>query len=183
MNETVTVKRDKDESKRDTAPAAVPSRSEAQWPSFTGMRGEVERLFDQFARSMIPSWRRSPEIGAPLNFETAFGFGIPAVEVVEKDKEFQLTAELPGMEARDVEISVSGDVLTIKGEKKEEKETKEKSYYLSERRYGSFQRSFQLPGGADAGKISAKMEKGVLSISMPKSKDALNQKRTIPIVA
>jgi HSP20 family protein len=181
MNETVTVKRENDEGKRDTDPAAVPSRTEAQWRSLTGMRGDVERLVDQFARGMFPTWRRSAEVGAPWNFETAFGLSVPAVEVVEKDKEFQVTAELPGMEARDVEISVSGDVLTIKGEKKEEKETKEKSYYFSERRYGSFQRSFQLPGGADAGKITANMEKGVLSISMPKSKDALNQKRTIPI--
>jgi HSP20 family protein len=72
-------------------------------------------------------------------------------------------------------------MLAIKGDKKEEKETKEKNYHFSERRYGSFQRSFTLPEGVDTNKIAAKLEKGVLSLTLPKTKDAVEKQRTIPI--
>jgi HSP20 family protein len=76
---------------------------------------------------------------------------------------------------------VSGDVLTIKGEKVEEKEEKQKNTYLSERRYGSFQRSFQLPSGVDLDKVAATFEKGVLRITLPKTAEAVTQQKKIPI--
>jgi HSP20 family protein len=106
---------------------------------------------------------------------------VPAVDVVEKEKEYQLLAELPGLDEKDVEVSVADDILTIKGEKKEEKEEKAKNYYVSERRYGTFQRSFQLPAGVDAEKIEANFQKGVLTVTLPKAPEALKKEKKIAI--
>jgi HSP20 family protein len=105
----------------------------------------------------------------------------PAIDVVEKEKAYELTAELPGMDDKNIEVAVSDNRLIIKGEKKEEKEEKEKNYYLSERRYGSFQRSFDLPAGVEADKIDAKFSKGVLTITLPKSAEAQKKQRKIAV--
>ena len=95
-----------------------------------------------------------------------------------------MTAELPGLDAADIDVKFAHNVLTISGEKKEEKEEKKekkKDYYLSERRYGSFQRSFQLPDGIDAGKIEAKFDKGILKVTLPKTEKAQNHEKKIAI--
>jgi HSP20 family protein len=97
---------------------------------------------------------------------------------VEKDKEYEITAELPGMD-----VKLSNDMLTIKSEKKEEKEEREKDYYVSERRYGSFMRSFQVPEGVATGKIEATFSKGVLNVKLPKSPEAQNSEKTISVKA
>jgi HSP20 family molecular chaperone IbpA len=83
----------------------------------------------------------------------------------------QLTAELPGMDEKDVEIKLSDDMLTMKGKKKEKKEERERKYYLCEHRYGSFRRTFQLPAGVDSSKIEATFAKGVLTLTLPASID------------
>ena len=106
---------------------------------------------------------------------------LPAVDLVEKDHEFELTCELPGMDEKDIELKLVGDMLTIKGEKTEQKEEREKDYHLSERRYGSFQRSFQMPDGVDAGKIEASFAKGVLTVKMPKSSEAQKKEKKIEV--
>ena len=82
-----------------------------------------------------------------------------------------------------IEVKVADDILTIKGEKKEEKEEKDKNYYMSERRYGSFQRSFQLPPGVDQGKIDASFQKGVLTVTLPKSPEAQQKEKKIVVKA
>ena len=105
----------------------------------------------------------------------------PVVDVVEKEREYQVSAELPGLEEKDVEVSVADDMLTIKGEKKEEKEEKAKNYYLSERRYGAFQRSFRLPPGVDSAKIEANFQKGVLTVTLPKTPEAQKKEKKIEI--
>ena len=105
------------------------------------------------------------------------------MDVVEKDKEYEITAELPGTDEKNVEIKLSNRTLTIKGEKKEEKEEREKDYYLSERRYGSFQRSFQVPDSVDAEKIEASFAKGVLTIRLPKTAEAQKSEKTIAVKA
>jgi HSP20 family protein len=105
----------------------------------------------------------------------------PAMDIAEKDKAYQVTAELPGLDEKDIDVTVSDNVLTIKGEKKEEKEEKEKNYYLSERRYGAFQRSFDLPSGVDTAKIEAQFAKGVLTITLPKSAEAQKKQRKIDV--
>ena len=91
--------------------------------------------------------------------------------------------ELPGLDEKNVEIKLSNHTLTIKGEKKEEKEEKDKDYYLSERRYGSFQRSFQVPEGVDTGKIDASFSKGVLTVKLPKTAEAQKAEKKITVKA
>ncbi|TIP96679.1 MAG: Hsp20/alpha crystallin family protein, partial [Mesorhizobium sp.] len=100
-----------------------------------------------------------------------------------KGKEYEITAELPGIDERNVEIKLANRTLTIKGEKTEEKEEKDNDYYLSERRYGSFQRSFQLPEGVDADKIDASFAKGVLTVKLPKTAEAQKAEKKITVKA
>jgi HSP20 family protein len=93
----------------------------------------------------------------------------PAIEVFEKEDKFVVKAELPGMKEEDIDVSVVGDTLTIKGERKAESEVKEEDYYCCERSYGSFSRSIALPSSVDAKKIEASYEDGVLEVSLPKA--------------
>jgi len=121
---------------------------------------EIERHFgDIFGQSLLPAWRRLPleEKG-----------WIPAIDVFEKEDKFVVKAELPGMKEDDIDVSVVGDTLTIKGEKKTEAEVKEDDYYRCERSYGSFFRTVALPSHVDAKKIEASYEEGVLEITLPK---------------
>jgi HSP20 family protein len=105
----------------------------------------------------------------------------PAVDIAEKEKEYEVTAELPGLDESNVEVKFADGLLTIKGEKREEKEEKKKDYYLSERRFGSFQRSFQVPDGVDADKIEARFRNGVLTVTLPKSAEAQKKEKKIVI--
>ncbi len=107
----------------------------------------------------------------------------PAVDVAETEKAYEITAELPGMDEKNVEVKFADGVLTIKGEKQEEKEEKKKDYYLSERSYGSFQRAFQVPDGVDADKIEATFKNGVLTVTMPKSAEAQKSAKKITVKA
>lgn len=163
--------------------AATAKRGEGMWHSFAALRDEVDHMFDSFLRGFpsLPSTRRAAELEPLWKFETSFGMAAPAVDVTEKDKAYEITAELPGLDAGNIDLSISGDILTIKGEKQEEKEQKEKNYYLSERRYGSFQRSFELPAGIDRDKIDAKFDKGVLTVTLPKTAQAVQQQKKIEI--
>lgn len=100
----------------------------------------------------------------------------PAVDISETDGNVMVRAELPGLEAKDIGVDVSGDVLTIRGEKKMEEEKKEEKYYCRERYAGSFQRSFQLPAGLKAEKVDARFKNGVLTINIPKSEESKQKK-------
>ncbi|RME69502.1 MAG: Hsp20/alpha crystallin family protein [Nitrospirae bacterium] len=102
----------------------------------------------------------------------------PKVDMVESDKDYKLTAELPGIEEKDLEVTLDDDnVLTIKGEKKEEKEDRDKNYYYRERRFGSFVRRIPLPEDIDADKIEAKFKNGVLTLHIPKVASAKKGKK------
>jgi HSP20 family protein len=110
------------------------------------------------------------------------GFNVtPAMDIVEKDGAFEVTAELPGLDAKDIDVQLTNGMLTIKGEKLEEKEEKAKGRYVSERRYGSFRRTLQVPGGVDADKIEASYKSGVLTVTLPKSPEAQKKEKTIPV--
>lgn len=153
------------------------------WTSLEGLRREVDRLFDDFRPFgwHLPMRRHGFEMEMP--FATR-GFAVdPAFDVVEKDREYEITAELPGIDEKNVDIRLANQLLTVRGEKSEEKEEKEKDYYLSERRYGSFQRSFQVPDGIDADGIEAAFAKGVLTIRLPKSADAKRAEKKISVKA
>jgi HSP20 family protein len=130
---------------------------------FETFRSDLDRFFENpFAETAFPS---------VVNY-------VPAVEISESANELLLTAELPGMKKEDVQISIENQVLTLSGEKKEEKkeEDKEKKYLLWERTYGSFTRSFTLPGAIDAAKVNAEFDNGILKVHMPKTAEAKGRK-------
>jgi len=138
------------------------------WSPFDTLQREIDRLFAEFGR--YPPIFRTPEL-------------TPTIDVTETDKEIEITAELPGLEEKDVEVNVANNVLTIRGEKKAEKEDKGRSYHVVERSYGAFARTFELPGGIDAGAIKAAMAKGVLKVTVPKPAPAVTKKVEIKSAA
>ncbi|HZP71711.1 MAG TPA: Hsp20/alpha crystallin family protein [Pseudolabrys sp.] len=126
---------------------------------FTTLQREIDRLFDDFSRG-FPSLPSFPAGGTNVL--------MPSMDVTETDKEIEITAELPGLEEKDVQINVADNLLTIRGEKKAEKEQKDKNYRLIERSYGSFERTLELPEGVNADSIKASISKGVLKVTVPK---------------
>jgi HSP20 family protein len=164
--------------------SAVPASARA-WHPFETLREEVDRLFEDFGRGFgrFPFGRGGFALEPFWRTEASFGPALPAVDVVEKENAFQISAELPGLDEKDVEVTVADDVLTIKGEKKEEKEEKDKNYYRSERRFGSFQRVFEMPSGVDQNKIEASFQKGVLKVTLPKTPEAQKKTKKIAINA
>lgn len=147
------------------------------------LRREIDRLFDDFHKSWrFPLGRSVFDIEPFLPREVTFDVA-PAVDLIEKDQAYEVTAELPGMDDKNVEVKVANGTLTIRGEKKEEKEEneKEKGYYLSERRYGSFQRVFRIPAGVDSDKIEASFAKGILTVTLPKTADAQKAEKKINV--
>ena len=122
-------------------------------------RSEMDRLFDQFF-----DWR-------PFRRSFDEGDWTPLVDVSETGKEVIVNAEIPGMNAKDIDISLNGRVLTLRGEKKSNHEEKNENFHRIERRYGAFSRSFELPADVDANKVKATYKDGVLKISLPKTKE------------
>jgi HSP20 family protein len=120
-------------------------------------RREMERLFDSFGRDL--GWLGSDIGSAAMT---------PSIDVSETDAELRIDVDLPGVEEKDVDVAIADNVLTIKGEKKAEKEEQRKDFHLVERSYGSFARSLPLPFAADPGKAKATFKNGVLSISLSK---------------
>lgn len=145
------------------------------------LRRQVDRLFEDFDRGWhLPFSRSSFDIEPFWRRELSFS-GMPAVDIIEKDNAFEITAELPGMDETNIQIKLSNGALTIKGEKTDEREEKKKDYHLSERHYGSFQRTFGLPEGVDPEKIEAHFSKGVLTLTLPKKPEAQKPEKTIDI--
>jgi HSP20 family protein len=162
-----------------SAASSVPQR----WQPFESLRHEIDRLFDDFGRGFWQPFGRSlfaaePLFGRELTLPT-----MPAVDVIESENAYELTAELPGMDEKNIEVKVVNGNLTIKGEKQEEKEEKKKDYYLHERNFGSFERSFGVPEGVDADKIEASFKKGVLTVTLPKKAEAQKPAKKIEIKA
>ncbi|GJQ58966.1 MAG: Hsp20/alpha crystallin family protein [Candidatus Scalindua sp. AMX11] len=135
---------------------------------------EVDRLFDNF----FNGFDRLPAL--PFREERLTEF-TPKINVSENDREVEVTVEIPGMDQNDVEVNLRDDVLTIKGEKRQEKEEKEKEYYHIERSYGSFCRSLQIPCEVEQDQVKAAFKKGVLQIRLPKSEKAREHVRKIEV--
>lgn len=163
----------------------APERATAleAWRPFESLRREIDRLFEDFDRDfwrapfrrsifdVEPFWRRELIIAAP------------AVDIVEKDNAYEVTADLPGIDEKNIEVKLSDGSLMIRGEKKEEKEEKKKDYYLHERHFGSFERSFRLPETVDTDKIEASFKKGVLTVTLPKKLEAQKPAKKIDVKA
>ena len=170
------------------AATKLPVNKDTSTPSqvpnpFDSLRRQVDQLFRDFDRGwdLWQPFNKSVFDLAPA-WPTEMTWGtVPAVDVAEHDKAYEITAELPGLDEKNINVQVSNGVLTIKGEKTEEKEEKKKDYHLSERRYGSFRRSFRLPDGVDADKIDAKFQKGVLTLTLPKTAETQSQQKKIQI--
>jgi HSP20 family protein len=150
---------------------------------FERLRSEIDHAFDDFTRGywhlpftagrvfdVAPYWRGDFALAAT-----------PAVDIAEQDDAYVVTAELPGIDAKNVEVRFADNTLTMRGEKTEETEEKKKDYYLSERRYGSFYRSFRVPEGVEADKIEATVKNGVLTVRLPKSAEAKKKTKTIQV--
>ena len=150
----------------------------ATWRPLQTLRQEIDRLFEGFDTG---SWNSPFKRSLSDRFD--FALTNPATDIVEKEKSYEVTAELPGLNEKDVEVVVANGVLTIRGQKSEEKEQKKKGQYLSERRYGSFERYFGLPDGADAENVSASFKNGVLTITLPKTASAQAPEKKIAIKA
>jgi HSP20 family protein len=152
--------------------SALPSQREENH-SFFGIQKEMNRLFDDFFRGLDATPVNN--VGERLN---RF---VPSLDIRENDKEVHVRVELPGMDEKDVEVMLTDNSITLKGEKKEEKEDKGKDYYHVERSYGSFQRVIPLPEGIDTKKAEAKFKKGILSISLPKLEQSKVKAKKIEI--
>jgi HSP20 family protein len=128
---------------------------------FRSLREEVDRVFDDFFRGWPSPWR--------AGWPTAEQEFVPTVSLKETEKEFVLTAEVPGISKEGLDVAITEDSVTIKGERKEEKETREESYHYKESTYGTFERVIPLPSAILADKAKAKLKDGVLSLTLPKS--------------
>ena len=123
-----------------------------------------------FRKEMDRLWNRAFGETAPGSvFETEWQ---PSADIAETAESITVKAELPGLEPKDIEVTLSDDLLTIKGEKKKEEEKKDEKVHRSERFYGMFERSFRLPSSIKMDKVEAKFEKGVLTITLPKTEEA-----------
>ena len=141
---------------------------------FSTLHREIDRVFDQF-----PGSRRRP-FG---NLMAGNGKLSPRVNLSETDKEIEVTAELPGVEEKEIDVNLTDDILTIKGEKKMEAEKSEGDYKMIERSYGSFERSMRLPCEVESEKVEATFKNGVLTVKLPKSPEAKAKTQKIAIKA
>lgn len=144
---------------------------------FSRFRTEMERFFDSFnGAGLFP--RSVFETGSLRD-----SFVVPQLDVRETEKSFVVTAELPGLDEKDIDVTLADGLLAMKGEKKSEKTSEKDSLHVTERRYGAFQRVVRLPEGIDEEKVSATFDKGVLRVEVPKSPAALKGPKKVQIAA
>ncbi|MBI2466617.1 MAG: Hsp20/alpha crystallin family protein [Candidatus Rokubacteria bacterium] len=141
-------------------------RALTPWTGLSTLRHEMDRLFDRLWEGEFPT--------LPMAGEWT-----PALDLSETKDALMVKAEIPGIEPKEIEVSLQGEVLTIKGEKEEEREEKDKHYYRKERTYGAFARSLRLPVAVDGSKVTATFKNGLLTITLPKAPAAKGT--TIPV--
>ena len=151
--------------------------------SLLALRQEFDRIFEELSSSLsLDTLRdRAVEVEPFRRLQSALSLSMPAVDMVERPREYKLTAELPGMDRKDIDLTVSDDVITIKGEKRSDEKKQSKNYHLAERRYGAFERSFRLPEGASSDGIDASFRQGVLTITLPKTSNGKTRQRKISV--
>jgi HSP20 family protein len=179
-----------EENMANTEQAKGTQRTELSAPNAAGeltpttMLGGFDRVFDDLMRGffMSPFERRLFDLPGLAAREEG-GTLTPRADFVEGEKAYELTAELPGIEEKDIEVNLTNDILTIRGKRESRREEKDEKRrrYLSELSYGTFERAFRVPEDVDEGKIEAKFDKGVLTVTLPKSAATAAQQRKIPI--
>jgi HSP20 family protein len=155
-------------------------KKELEW--FRDLRNEVDRLFDQFYEAWSRPWsagQPAPARGAgPPGSKAGF---VPHVNLKETDSEFVVTAEIPGLSRDELDISLTEDSVTLKGERKVERETKRESYHYRETSYGTFQRVIPLPGAIKPGEARATLKDGVLTMTLPKAEAGKRKAVTVSV--
>jgi HSP20 family protein len=164
----------------ETKPVAPPTAMQP-WRPFEGLRREVDRLFEDFTMNPFRLPFRRPAFDIEPFWQAESWIAAPAVDLVEQDKAFELTAELPGLDEKNIEVKVANGVLTIRGEKQEDREEKNKDFHMRERRFGSFERALRVPDTVDADKITASFKKGVLTVTLPKTAEAQKPVKKIEV--
>jgi HSP20 family protein len=176
--------------KKSTAGARVPVARPTERP-VASLREEIDRAFDRFFRdpwlrdSFGPGWGLH-QLADWDPFKSLGGAGMtrmlsPSAEMKELDHGYELSIELPGIDEKDIELTVTDDMVTLKGEKREERTGDEQDSHFSERRYGAFRRTFSMPPGVKTEDIKASFVKGVLTLTMPKSEETKAKVRRIPV--
>lgn len=186
----VPVEKPTEEAQRPTATTSPPWSAGPLAENLYSLRGEIDRLFGHAfhgwptlfspARSLL-EWDPFRETHAP--FGAMRGELAPRTDVSETDDAYRITIELPGVNEKDLEVTLTEGTLSVKGEKKSVREEKEKGGHLSERSYGRFRRMFRIPDDADADKVGADFANGVLTVTVPRTSEAKEKVRKIEIKA
>ena len=138
------------------------------WRPFDTLCREIDRLFDDFTLNPFRLPLRRPAFDLEPFWSADSWLSQPAMDLVERDSDFELTVEMPGLDEKNIEVNVASGVLTVKGQKEEDKVEKKQDFHLRERRFGSFTRSVRIPETVDADKIEATFKNGVLKVTLPK---------------
>jgi len=154
----------------------------SEWHPLDRLRDEVDRLFDDFNTDMFHMpFRRKLHDVEPFWRRKITTFSTPAVDIVEKDDSFEVSVELPGIDEKDIDVSLVNGSLKIAGEKKKETEKSEKDYYLHERHFGMFERCFALPENVNSDDIDATFKNGVLKVVLAKKPEAKEAAKKIAV--
>jgi HSP20 family protein len=164
------------------SPTMPPQESGSRLNPFERLRHEVERLFDEFTLlGSRPPARTAVTPFQPFHRVMDLWSRDPASDLIERDGEYEIQVELPGLEVNDIDVKLHSGILMIKGEKTEEHTEKADDYHMRERSYGILQRHFRMPEEIDAANVTAKLENGVLTVRLPKSGETKSAERSIRI--
>jgi len=160
-----------------------PAQAWSSFIPFKSLRREIDRLFEDYDRGAWRSpfrtnWSLEPFFHGEVRWPA-----IPTVDVAETEGAYKVTAELPGMDEKDVDVTLASNILTIKGEKTEEKEETKPDYHVQERHFGAFERHFPIPDGVETAEIEATFKNGVLTVVLPKKAEAKKPEQKIEVKA
>ena len=165
----------------DKPPAPAMASAMQMWRPFENLRREVDRMFEDFAVNPFRWPLRRPAFDIEPFWQPESWVAAPPINLVERDNAFELTADLPGLDEKNIELKLANGILTISGQKEEDKEEKREDFHMRERRFGSFQRSLRVPDAVDADKIEAHFKKGVLTVRLPKTPEAQKAVKKIEV--
>jgi HSP20 family protein len=172
---------------RQTAEPVGENQNREEAAGETGLWGHpmesLRREWDRALESFPARWPfgRTNLENEPFWRRQMAGHNEPAIDVAERDDKYEVSIELPGVEEKDIQLKLANGVLVVRGEKHGEHEEKRKDYVLSERTYGTFQRSLRAPEGVDPDRVEASFDNGVLTVTLPKTSEARQREKRIPI--
>lgn len=162
-------------------PATAATAAMQAWRPFEFLRREVDRLFEDFTLNPFRLPLRRPAFDLEPFWQPDSWVAMPAMDLVERHEAFEMTAELPGLDEKNIEVNVANGVLTVKGQKEEDKVEKKEDFHLRERRFGSFSRSVRISDTVDPDKIEASFKNGVLKVTLPKKPEAQKPVKKIEV--